>query len=194
MGVNLALTYAAKWPEEVRAIVGLGFPCFPNEQAAIEALRVSYWMRYCLERPRLAPVVIPITWWLGRHGLARIARYRGFYDLPTAVDALLVDFHAFRSTLIHCMVQLQINELLRGIGEKPCLFVHGSADRWVEISVVRTMLALIQRQQLIEIPNTPHNVAFLAPETVASIIINYLNSEGISLCVSRSPPSGNTYD
>jgi pimeloyl-ACP methyl ester carboxylesterase len=177
MGANLALTYAARWPEEVGDLVGIGLPYFATEADARVGLHHNLWTRLTVEHPRFAAMAIPASWWALRHsGLTRW--HRGIYTPAMAQDALRVDYAAFRSSVLSCMLEFPSATSLADTASVPRLFIHGSEDRWSGSDVVRRALAPFPASRFEVIEGAPHNVVVAAAEQTAEILLPYLAPSG----------------
>lgn len=177
MGANLVLTYAARWPEEVAGLVGIALPYFGTEEAARHGLHHNVWTRLTVEHPRLAAFVIPAFWSLLRHsGLTRW--HRGIYSRAMAEDALRVDYSAFRSNVLSCMLHFPSVASLSGSASMSRLFIHGSEDQWSDSNGVRRALAPYPSTRLEVIEGAPHNVVVAAAASTADILLHHLTPEG----------------
>ena len=177
MGANLVLTYAATWPEEVSGLVGIAMPYFATEEAARHGLHHNVWTRLTVERPRLAACVIPALWSLLRHtGLPRW--HRGIYSRAMAEDALRVDYRAFRSNVLSCMLHFPSADSLSDSASMSRLFIHGSEDQWSDSSEVRRALAPYPSSWLEVIEGAPHNVVVAAAARTAEILLHHLTPDG----------------
>ena len=177
MGANLVLTYAARWPEEVSGLVGIAMPYFDSEEAARRGLHHNVWTRLTVEHPRLAALAIPALWSLLRHsGLARW--HRGIYSRAMADDALRVDYRAFRSNVLACMLHFPSANSLSDSASMSRLFIHGSEDQWSDSGGVRRALAPYPSTRFEVIEGAPHNVVVAEAATTADILLHYLAPEG----------------
>jgi pimeloyl-ACP methyl ester carboxylesterase len=177
MGANLVLTYAQRWPEEVADLVGIGLPYFATEEAARRGLHHNLWTRLVIERPRLAAVALPISWWvLRRSGLARW--HPGIYTPAMAADALRVDYRAFRSSVLSCMLHFSSAGALAQSGNRSRLFIHGSEDRWADSELVRRSLAPYASTRFEVIHGAPHNVVVTNAAQTADLLLGYLAAAG----------------
>lgn len=174
MGTNLMLEYARRWPGEVGDMVGLGFPYYPSEAAARVGLRNNPWTRIALGHPAFARLAIPSLWALGRHTSGLFSGRSTIYTGAMAKDALRVRYHAFRSSLLCCMVHYRLDEPLEASGDKPRLFIHGDDDEWATSDAVRRALAPYPQSELRTVENGPHNLAVAEPERTAALILDHL--------------------
>ncbi len=74
-------------------------------------------------------------WWLGRHSKS-FAMYfsRPLYTADVAQESCLNPYYAFKSSLIHCLLQVHTEDLLKATDSKRRLFVYGSHDTWSNLS------------------------------------------------------------
>jgi pimeloyl-ACP methyl ester carboxylesterase len=174
MGSNLMLEYAVRWPDEVREMVGIGFPFYPTEAAARIGLRHNPWTRLAIQFPVLANVAVPVVWWAGRLAPGVVSRNATIYTGDMAKDALRARYGSFRSTLLHCMVDYRLQEPLRATGARRRLFIHGGDDQWASTAVVREALRPYPLSGLLVIEHAPHNLAVADPAGTAALILDYL--------------------
>jgi len=180
MGANLVLTYAARWPQEVGGLIGIGLPYFTSEEAARRGLHHNVWTRLTVEHPRVAAVAIPASWSLLRHsGLARW--HRGIYSPAMTDDALRADYRAFRSSVLSCMLHFPSTAALSSTAAMQRLFIHGSEDRWSDADVVRRSLVPYPSSRFEVIDGAPHNVVVANAAQTAELLLHHLTLAG-SLC------------
>ncbi|MGH9047759.1 MAG: alpha/beta fold hydrolase, partial [Acidimicrobiales bacterium] len=173
MGVNLVLEFARRWPDEVAEMVGIGFPYYPSESEARRALQHNAWIRLTLRHPRIAAVVTPITWKIGRRTAWLFQSRSTLYPPRVAADALRARYCAFRSSLYNCMVHFRQDEALESSAQMPRLFIHGADDRWAGAQAMRAPLAKYQNSSL-EVIEGPHNLVVADPARTAGVIAGYL--------------------
>jgi pimeloyl-ACP methyl ester carboxylesterase len=183
MGSNLMLEYALRWPDEVQAMIGIGFPFYPSEESARVGLRHNLWTRLALQFPVLASVVVPLVWWAGRLAPGVLSRNATIYTGDMAKDALRARYQSFRSSLLHCMVHYRLQEPLRASGSARRLFIHGGDDQWASADVVRQALGPYERTELRIIEGAPHNLAVAEPDRTAALILQHVDRSSLE------PPS-----
>jgi pimeloyl-ACP methyl ester carboxylesterase len=177
MGANLVLTYAARWPDEIRDLVGIGLPYYASEEEARIGLHHNLWTRLTLEHPRIAAATLPACWWVLRHsGLTRW--HRGMYTSAMAHDALRVDYSAFRSSVLSCMLRFPSGTSLTKSATMRRLFIHGSEDQWSSADAVRPSLESFPATRFDVIEGAPHNVVVAFPAETAQILLDYLAATG----------------
>jgi pimeloyl-ACP methyl ester carboxylesterase len=174
MGSNLMFEYARRWPDEVQAMVALGFPYYPTEAAARLGLKSNPWTRLALEHPTLSRVVVPPLWWLGRRVPGVFSHAATIYTGAMAKDALRARYQSYRSSLLECMVYYRLDEPLRATGTRRRLFVHGSEDQWASVGVVRDAIKPFPSSELRVVENAPHNLAVAEPDKTAALILDHL--------------------
>jgi pimeloyl-ACP methyl ester carboxylesterase len=174
MGSNLMLEYAMRWPDEVSAMIGIGFPFYPTEAAARIGLRHNLWTRLALQFPTLAGLLVPATWQIARLTPGVFSRRATIYTGEMAKDALRARYRSFRSSLLNCMVHYRLQEPLRASGGARRLFVHGSDDQWASAEVVRAALDPYSLSDLRIIDGAPHNLAVAEPERTAGLILDHM--------------------
>jgi pimeloyl-ACP methyl ester carboxylesterase len=174
MGVNLALEYASKWPEEVSGFIGVGFPYYENENIARKCLHNNVWARLTIEYPLLASVVVPPIWWLARHGILPAESFSKIYSPLMAHDTMLNPYYVFRSSLWNCMVRNPQTHLLDDSKNLTRLFIHGSDDTWASPQQVAAAVSQYRKTELKIIPNVAHNTVVLEPELTSRYILDYL--------------------
>jgi pimeloyl-ACP methyl ester carboxylesterase len=164
MGSNLMLEYALRWPEEVREMVGIGFPYYPSEAAARVGLRNNPWTNIALRHPVLAGVLVPSLWGMGRLAPGVLSRSASIYTGPMAKDALRARYGSFRSSLLNCMVHYRLDEPLRGQWAGPKA-VHTRRRRSVGTarSSQRSDRTLSAFRRFVVIDDAPHNLAVAEP-------------------------------
>jgi len=174
MGTNLMLEYASRWPEDVREMIGIGFPFYPTEAAARRGLRSNVWTNIALRHPILAAVVVPTTWRIGRLTPGLISRSSSIYTAPMAKDTLRARYRSFRSSVLHCMVQYRLEVPLQASGRARRLFIHGGADQWATAEAVRVAIEPFALSTLRIIEGGPHNLAVAEPERTAAMILDHV--------------------
>jgi pimeloyl-ACP methyl ester carboxylesterase len=183
MGTVLMLEYAATWPDEAQAMVGVAFPYFASENAARAGLRHNLWTRLALEHPISAGVMVPTIWRAGRLVPGLVARTSSIYTRAMAKDALRARYRAFRSSLLNCMVNHRLDESLAASGGVRRLFIHGGSDEWATVETVRHAISPHELSFLHVIEDAPHNLAVAEPERVAAVILDHLG-------VTKAPRQG----
>lgn len=176
MGTNLMLDYAARWPDEVQEMVGIGFPFYPSEAAARIGLRHNLWTRLALQFPVLAGVIVPVAWWAGRLAPGVLSRNATIYTGDMAKDALRARYQSFRSSLLYCMVHYRLQDPLRVSGGVRRLFVHGGNDQWATADAVREALRPYVHTDFRVIEHAPHNLVVAEPARTAALILDHVGS------------------
>lgn len=176
MGVNLALEFAARWPEEINGFIGIGFPYYDNEASARHGLHNNVWTRLTLEHPFRAMLTIPPVWWLARHGILPAEKFSTIYSPAMAKDTLQNPYYAFKSNLLNCMVHNDQTKLLAASSSLNRLFIHGDKDKWSSAKDVTQAIASYPMSHLVTLSNVEHNTVVLAPEQTANIVLDYLHS------------------
>jgi pimeloyl-ACP methyl ester carboxylesterase len=174
MGSNLMLEYAVRWPDEVAAMIGIGFPFYPTESAARIGLRHNLWTRLALQFPVLAGILVPATWRIARMTPDVFSRGATIYTGAMAKDALRARYQSFRSSLLNCMVHYRLQEPLKASAGVRRLFVHGSDDQWASAEAVRAALDPYPLSDLRIIAGAPHNLAVAEPARTAGLILEHL--------------------
>jgi pimeloyl-ACP methyl ester carboxylesterase len=176
MGSNLMLEYAVRWPDEVKEMIGIGFPFYPSEAAARVGLRHNLWTKLALEHPTFAAAVVPLAWRLGRLSPGVLSRVSNIYTGAMAKDALGARYQSFRSSLVNCMVRYRLDGPLSASGATRRLFIHGGADEWAPPEAVRQAIAPFASSTLRVIEGAPHNLAVAEPERTAAFLLDYLGA------------------
>ena len=174
MGSNLMLEYAARWPDEVSAMIGIGFPFYPTEAEARRGLRHNPWTRLALQFPRLAGILVPPIWRIARMTPDVFSRGATIYTGAMAKDALRARYQSFRSSLLNCMVHYRLQEPLKMSGRVRRLFVHGSDDQWASAEAVRAALDPYPLSDLRIIAGAPHNLVVAESARTADLILQHL--------------------
>jgi pimeloyl-ACP methyl ester carboxylesterase len=174
MGVNVILDYAARWPDEVSDIVGIGFPYFASEADAREGVKANPFTKFTVEHPHLAGVVIPAIWFVGRN-IAPLARKMAtIYTPAMAKETMMCRHLAFRRSLFNTMIYNRLDGVLEASGERRRLFIHGDADRWCSVAQVRAAVARYRSSVVEVIDHAAHNLVVLEPERTAELIRRHL--------------------
>jgi pimeloyl-ACP methyl ester carboxylesterase len=176
MGVNLALDYSIRWPEEVDGFIGIGFPYYPNEAAARRGLHYNFWTRLTIEHPILGQLFIPTIWWLGRKGILPSKRFTKIYTDAMAKDALLNPYYVFKSSLLYCMIYFNQTPLIEATAGLPRLFIHGDRDKWSAVQDLGTLMGEYPKTELQILPGVEHNTVVISPKQTADYILDYLSS------------------
>ncbi len=174
MGVNLVLAYAARWPEDVSGIVGVGFPYFPTAPAARRGLQENLFTKLAIERPVLASVAVPVAWFVGRHLSPVARRMTTIYTPEMAREAMMCRYLAFRRSLVNTMIENRLEGVLGASGDRRRLFIHGGSDQWCSVDQVRVALAPYGESHLEVIDGAPHNVVVTEPARTAALIADHL--------------------
>ncbi len=66
-------------------------------------------------------------------------------------------------------------ELLKSLGNKKILFIHGAQDRWSPVENVRSTLKDQSNTSIKVIEECSHNAVVLKPDETASAILSFLN-------------------
>jgi len=175
MGANLVLEFARRWPDEVRELIGIGFPYYPSEAVARVALQHNSWIRLTLRHPIVAAVATPAIWWIGRHTAGLFPNRSTLYSPPVAADALRARYLAFRSSLFNCMVHFRQDEVLDASGEMQRLFIHGSDDQWAAPEAIEKPLAKYANTT-VRVIEGPHNLVVARAERTAALIVEHLGA------------------
>jgi pimeloyl-ACP methyl ester carboxylesterase len=174
MGSSLMLEYGANWPDEVAQMIGIGFPYYPSEAAARVGLQHNVWTKLALQHPVFASVAVPALWRAGRLVPGLVSRTSSIYTRDMAEDALRASYRAFRSSLLNCLVRYRPDQHLAASGGMRRLFIHGGADEWATVEVVRRAISPFNLSVLRVIEAAPHNLAVAEPEQVAELIFDHL--------------------
>jgi len=185
MGANLVLEFARRWPDEVKELVGIGFPYYASESEARTALQHNTWTRWTLNHPLLAAVTTPIVWGIGRQAAPLVRRGGSLYEPAVAADALRARYLAFKSSLLNCMVHFRQEDVLEASGTMRRLFIHGDDDQWAPPAAVEERLGKYPRTT-VKVINGPHNLVVAEPRKMAALILGHLATSG-SL-TSTDPP------
>jgi pimeloyl-ACP methyl ester carboxylesterase len=175
MGANLVLEFARRWPDEVRAIVGIGFPYYPTEAVARMSLQHNAWIRLTLRHPVVAGVATPVIWRIGRHAAGLFRSQSTLYSPAVAADALRARYFAFRSSLFNCMVHFRQDDALDASGDMARLFIHGDDDQWAPPEAIEKPLAKYANTT-VRVIEGPHNLVVAQPEATASLIVEHLGA------------------
>jgi len=167
MGVEIALQFAATYPDEVRAVLGIGLPYYPDERAARAGLSENLWTRLVIQRPWLARAVIGTLWGLGRHSSFMSKKLAPrIYAGEVARESMMAHYHSFSSTVWECMVRNRIEPLFERTRTIPMHFVHGSDDQWCPPARVAALLEGRANCSMEIVQGAAHNVVVLAPNDV----------------------------
>lgn len=177
MGADLVLEWAASFPGEVAALVGLGFPYYRDEAAARRGLHHNFWTRLAIEHPNVARRVTPLAWAIGRHASGFASSRSTIYSPAMARETLSCRYLAFERSLRACLLDYRPDAALEASGAMPRLFVHGAEDRWASFDDVAAGLAPYEGSELVVLPGVAHNVAVLAPDGAADAIRRYLDRQ-----------------
>jgi pimeloyl-ACP methyl ester carboxylesterase len=176
MGTNLVLEYAMRWPDQVRELIGIGFPFYSSEADARIGLKNNVWTRLALEHPMMARVFVPTVWWIGRLLPGLFSRHATIYTGPMAKDALRARYTSFRSSLLHCMVEYRLQGPLEASGQLRRLFIHGDDDQWSSAEAVQQAIRPFAHSDFRSIRNAPHNLAVAEPPRTAKLMLEFLGA------------------
>jgi pimeloyl-ACP methyl ester carboxylesterase len=179
MGTNLMLEFALRWPNEVRDMIGIGFPFYPSEAAERLGLRANPWTNIALRHPVLGGACVPSLWKIGGLVPGAVSRTSSIYTPAMAKDTLRARYRSFRSSLLNCMVHFRLGDPLRASGHIRRLFIHGGADEWAPAEVVRSAIEPFPLSTLRVIENAPHNLAVAEPERTAALILDHLDTRAL---------------
>jgi len=174
MGANLMLEYATRWPNDVREMIGIGFPFYPSEAEARVGLKNNLWTRLTLEHPLMARAFVPAVWRLGRLTPGIFSRRATIYTGAMAKDALHARYTSFRSTLLHCMVEYRLENPLQASAWIRRLYIHGGDDQWSSADDVQSAIEPFALSELRVIDNAPHNLAVAEPARTAALMLDFL--------------------
>jgi pimeloyl-ACP methyl ester carboxylesterase len=179
MGSNLMLEFALRWPQEVSAVVGIGFPYYPSEATARLGLQHNLWTRLALEHRVIAGAAVPALWGAGRLTPGVVFRNSTIYTGAMAKDALRARYGSFRSSLLNCMVHYRLDEPLRASGGVRRLFIHGGDDQWAGPEAVREAIRPFPLSEIEVIEGAPHNLAVAEPERTAALILGHVEAGAV---------------
>ena len=174
MGVNLVLEYAARWPDEVSEIVGIGLPYYASEESARSGIQANLFTRLTVEHRLLAAVLIPLVWFVGQHVSPLARKMATIYTPAMAKDTMRCRYLAFRRSLFSTMIRNRLDDVLAASGRRRRLFVHGGADRWCTEADVRSVLEQYPDSHLEVIDGAAHNLVVLEPDRTVELIKTYL--------------------
>jgi pimeloyl-ACP methyl ester carboxylesterase len=172
MGASLVLEFACRWPDEVRGLIGIGFPYYPTEEVARAALQHNAWTRLTLRHSIVAAVATPVIWRIGRHTVELFPNHSVLYSPPVAADALRARYLAFRSSLFNCMVRFRQDDVLEASGGMRRLFIHGDDDQWAGPEAIEKPLAKYANTT-VRVIEGPHNLVVARAERTAALIIEH---------------------
>ena len=95
-----------------------------------------------------------------------------------AEDALQVNYRAFQSNVLSCMLHFPSAASLSDSAFMSRLFIHGSEDQWSDSNEVRRALAPYPSSRIEVIEGAPHNVVVAAAARTADILLHHLTPEG----------------
>jgi pimeloyl-ACP methyl ester carboxylesterase len=176
MGANLALGYAARWPDEIGELICIGLPYFSGPDDARVSLRVNPFTKIATEHPYSSRLYIPPLWFIGRHVGALGRCFSTIYTEDMVKDALRNSYYSFRSSLSCCMIYEDLAKLVAASGERRRLFIHGSVDKWSSYQTVRDALAPYPDSELVVLNAVEHNTVVTAPHATAELIVNHCRS------------------
>jgi pimeloyl-ACP methyl ester carboxylesterase len=175
MGANLVLEFVRRWPEEVRELVGIGFPYYSSEPEARTALQHNAWIRLTLRHPIVAAIATPLIWRIGRHVAGLFHGQSVLYSPAVAADALRARYFAFRSSLYNCMVHFRQDDLLDASADLPRLFIHGNDDQWAGPEAIEKPLAKYENT-VVHVIDGPHNLVAARAKETAAIIVSHVGA------------------
>ncbi len=170
MGGTLVLEYARRWPEEVRSVVVVGLPWYPDDAAARSELRQDPWVRQAIDHPRLAALWVTPLWAAGRSVPGLAGAFSSIYTPAMARDALRVPYRVFASTVHHVMIGHRPEPALAATSGMERLFLHGEEDRWTPADRVAALVSGAARTTVERYSGVGHNLAVLAPARVAASV------------------------
>jgi pimeloyl-ACP methyl ester carboxylesterase len=175
MGVNLALLYASRYPQDISGFIGIGLPYYKDDTAAKKGLHINTWARLAIEHPILAPFIVQPIWTLGRYNILPAAKFAKIYTPLMAHETLLNPYRVFKSNIWNCMVHNPQTQILKDSGEMRRLFIHGDKDEWQDAEIVQAALRPYPKSEFKIIPNVGHNVVVLKPDVTLELIEAYLS-------------------
>jgi pimeloyl-ACP methyl ester carboxylesterase len=170
MGVDLVLEYAARWPDEVADVIGIGFPYYPDEASARAGIKANPFTKLTVEHRFLAALLIPLVWLIGRNISPLARKMATIYTPEMAKDTMRCRYLAFRRSLFNTMIHNRPDGVLAASGERRRLFVHGGADRWCSPARIKEVLAPYPDSHLEVIDGAAHNLVVLEPVRTVELI------------------------
>jgi len=166
MGASVVLEFAQRRPDEVRGLIGIGFPYYPTEEVARAALQHNIWTRLTLRHPIGAAVATPVIWRVGRHTVGLFPNHSMLYSPSVAADALQA------RCLFHCMVRFRQDDVLEASGTMRRLFIHGDDDQWAGPEAIEKPLAKFANTT-VRVIEGPHNLVVARAARTAALIIEH---------------------
>lgn len=168
MGCLLILEYARRWPAEVSQLLCIGPPYFADAAEARYYLRRSFNARLALERPVAGRIAMATIWKAARHSRLFAAQFSKIYTPEMVQQSMQNTFQAFRSTLIHCMVECRAVPLLEQTTGVRQDYLYGALDRYMPLSHIQAVLAGQPHTTLTILPDVGHNPVVIAPAAAAA--------------------------
>ncbi|MCU1375722.1 MAG: alpha/beta hydrolase [Actinomycetia bacterium] len=171
MGALLTADYAARHPEGVEAIVGIGLPYYRDEPEARRGLNHNLWTGLTVHAPPLARLVIGTLWGAGRHSaaLSKLLAPR-IYAGEVARESMMAPYHSFSSTLQECLVAHRAEPGLAATAHVPTTLLHGTDDTWCPVERIEALVASRPNCTL-HVVEGGHNLVVLAPDEVARLVV-----------------------
>ncbi|HEX3082767.1 MAG TPA: alpha/beta hydrolase [Candidatus Saccharimonadia bacterium] len=174
MGCLLVLEYARRWPGEVKQLLCVGPPYFDTPDEARFYLRRSFNARMALERPTAARLAMGPVWKAARHSRLLSSKFSRIYTPEMTQQSMQNTFQAFRSSLIHCMVEVRYQPLLDATKAIRQDYLYGELDRYVPLDHIRSALEKLPNASLEILPNIGHNPVVIAPGDTAAWMLSKL--------------------
>ena len=170
-GVPIALAYAARHPEAVRGIIGLGTPWYRTTMEARRALRGPWWLSRWLVEHETRARLLCRTLCGGRPFVPRVARIFASDTIPADVvqDAFLHHWESLSGTLRSCWTEADLPERYHRL-PVPFLALHGDDDVAVPVENLHDATATRPWLGVEVVPGRGFNLALEDPDLVAAAV------------------------
>ncbi|CAN5635725.1 hypothetical protein BH20ACT2_BH20ACT2_01530 [soil metagenome] len=187
-GVPIALAYAARRPDAVRGVVGLGTPWYRSRNEALRSLRGPWWLsRWMVEHQSRARLLCRALCG-GRPMVPRIARVFATDTLPADVveDAFLHHWGSLSGTLESCWTGAALPARYARLPVS-LLALHGDDDVAVPVENLQDAAATRSWLGVEVVSGRGFNLALEAPDVVAGVVAELAHRPGRSEIPSVRP-------
>ena len=162
MGTLLAITYAARHPDQVERLVLLSLPYFGGKDKAIEYFRNGPLMNWFLTNMALAVIICVLT----RRVFAWLVPYlQPGLPREVAADVVKHSWRSFTSSLWEVIYNYDVNRDADALDHRlPILCLHGDQDETAPLEGVMALAAGRPNWKIHVLPGIDHHPLLRVPE------------------------------
>jgi pimeloyl-ACP methyl ester carboxylesterase len=155
LGAIISVEYAARWPEEIRALVLVNLPRYLSpEEAHLLFYAGSPNYRKLLGEHSVAGNLAQLR----RTGVDLFLRYAVSFPFAVYADCRKFTLRSLTSTLLHSLIHYSVDGVLERLDPVPTLLIHGVRDTVAPLANVQPLVDRYPFMRLETVQGSGHHV------------------------------------